>query len=126
MSKRPAPYVDPADGVRYYTVQQAAKMVSGVCVKTLWNWASRGGVTSFGFHFDVKRVTLAHHARAYRHHARTHRQTRMLIPETQISTMAEIMREVGKTKPGPWSPTEMSALKAATRRHLIASKMHHL
>src|SRR5271163_4577598 len=116
MPKRSAIYIDEADGKRYYTIQQATKIVSGVCMKTLWNWASEG-VTSFGFRLDVKRVPLAHYPRAYRHDARTHRDSRMLIPEEQVLALKEIMQAAGKTQPGPWSPTEMAALEAATKRH---------
>jgi hypothetical protein len=123
MPKQSAPFID-ADGQRYLNVRQAAQIVRGVCKKTLWNWASHG-VTSFGFHLDVKRVRLAHHARAFRHDARTHRETRMLIPENQIKALAEIMQAAGKTKPGPLSRSEMVALKAAMKRHSIGSGLHH-
>jgi len=73
----PDPYI--LDGQRYYNVRQAAHIVEGVSKATLWLWAAHG-VTSFGYDLGVKRAPMIHEPRGYRHNAKSHRESRMLIP----------------------------------------------
>jgi hypothetical protein len=96
--QKDAPYIDD-EGNRYYNVRQASRIVTEVSSHTLWNWAAIG-VTSFGFELDVKRQPMIHHARVYRHEARIHRDSRMLIPEARVLILKEILRAGGKTELG--------------------------
>jgi hypothetical protein len=113
--QKPAPYID-GEGNRFYNLRQAAQVAEGVTASTLLRWASKG-ITSFGFKLDIKREPLIHEPRGFRHEARTHKETRMLIPEVQVLAMKEIFQEVGRNRPGPWSPAEMDALRVAASRY---------
>src|ERR1017187_3360549 len=95
---QPTPYIDEQTGQRFYNVRQAAQIVEGVTQKTLWNWA-KTGVTSFGFELRVEQEPMKHVPRAFRHDAKTHRQTRMLIPEESVLALREIFRAVGRDRP---------------------------
>jgi hypothetical protein len=119
--QQPAPYIDD-DGIRYYNLRQAARIVEGVCEKTLWNWAAQG-VTSFGFELQVKRQPMIHDPKGYRHDAFTHRESRMLIPEERVITLKEILQAGGRTEPGVWTHEEMDRLEviAQYRKRRAAS-----
>ena len=105
--QKDAPYIDES-GRRFYTVAQASRIATEVSAKTLWNWAA--GVTGIGFKFDIKRRPMVHHARSFRHDARIHRESRMLIPEDQVLALKEILRAAGKTEPGPLSQADRDRL----------------
>ena len=107
--QQPAPHIDD-DGNRYYNVRQAAQIIEGVCEVTLWRWASKG-VTSFGFKLDVAQVPMTHppgHSR----NAKNPRKSRMLLTESDVLDLREILREGRKTCSGPWSPAEIDRLEA--------------
>jgi hypothetical protein len=101
------------DDRRYYNVHQAAQIVKNVCEKTLWNWAKQG-TTPFRFDLDVRQEPMAHDPRGYRHEARTHRKSRMLIPEEKVLALKEILRD-DPIRPS-LSKADMAALEAAARR----------
>jgi len=112
--QQPAPYID-GEGNRYYNVHQAAQVLEGVCVSTLWRWAEKG-VTSFGFKLDVKSEPMKHYRRLSKGELppKTPREVRMLIPETNIQDLKKILQAAGKNKPGPWSPAELATLEETT------------
>jgi hypothetical protein len=113
---QPPPYIDEQTGERFYNVRQAAQIVEGVTQKTLWNWAKRG-VTSFGFDLDVQQEPMIHEPRGYRHDAKTHRDSRMLLPEAKVLALKEILHDAGRIRPGPWTRDELATLEAATYLH---------
>jgi hypothetical protein len=113
--KEQKPFID-ENGTRYYNVRQAAQIVEGVSEATLWHWAAKG-VTSFGFELDTERKPLRHDPRSYREDARTHRTTRMLLPENKVLALKEILHTVGRDQPGPWTPEEMDRLRTTARRY---------
>jgi hypothetical protein len=108
----PEPYI--IDGQRFYNVRQAAQIVGAICEATCWRWADKG-VTSFGYHLDVKRLPVTHHRRSTQT-PRTFLDSRMLIPEAQVLAMKQILEAAGKTQPGPWSRGELATLEAVARR----------
>jgi len=112
----PTPYIDEQTGKRFYNVRQAAQIVEGVSEKTLWNWAKKG-VTSFGFELRVEQESMKHAPRSFRHDAKTHRETRMLIPEEKVFTLREICQAAGRSRPRPWSRGELATLEAVAYRH---------
>jgi hypothetical protein len=107
---KPYTYVD-EDGTRYLNIRQAAKIVGEVSEATLYDWGRRG-VTSFGFDLEVKPQPIIHAANGYRHEARRHFGSRLLIPEAKVLALKEILQAAGKVQPGPWSPEEMDRLEA--------------
>jgi hypothetical protein len=106
-------------------VRQAAQIVEGVTQKALWRWAKKG-VTTFGFELDVQREPMKHVPRALRHNAKTHRETRMLIPENKVLALKEILRDAGITRPGPWTNADRAALETVSnRRHPPLLTLQH-
>jgi hypothetical protein len=109
--KKAKPHID--EEGRYLNVHQAAKIVVGVSEKTLWNWANEGE-TKFGFKLRTKRVPVVHH----RYHSldeappKNPRKDRLLILESDVLTLGQILNAVGSSEPGPWSPSEMANLEA--------------
>jgi hypothetical protein len=125
--KEQRPHID-SDGKRYLNVRQAAQIVGGICDATMWLWA-KAGVTSFGFELDVKRVPMIHHARSFRHDAKTHLETRMVISEADVLALKEIMQAAGKKEPGNPSLAERAELELRAnnyRRLGSPFTMHHL
>lgn len=110
-----APYID-SDGKRYFNVDQSAEIVGAVCPGTMWLWA-KAGVTSFGFELDVKRVPMIHAPNGFRHEARTHRASRMVISESNLLALREILHAAGKNEPGPSSPAERAELELRTNNY---------
>jgi hypothetical protein len=98
--QKDAPYIDES-GRRFYTLTQASRIITEVDPKTLWNWVA--GITGIGFKFDIKRRPMAHHARSFRHDARIHRESRILLGQESIFELKAILRVAGKTEPGPIS-----------------------
>jgi len=114
---QPKPYIDEQTGQRFYNVEQATQIVQGVSQGTMWNWAKKG-VTSFGLELDVREEPLIHDPRGYRHNARTHKETRMLIPEQKVLALREILQSVGRDRPShAVTDCERDALRVATRKH---------
>lgn len=111
----PTPYIDEQTGQRFYNVQQAAEIVQGVSKGTMWKWAKKG-VTGFGFKLDIQREPLIHEPRGFRQNAKTHRETRMLIPEEKVLALREIFQAVGRDRPARFTDCERDALRAAIRR----------
>jgi hypothetical protein len=107
---KPYTYVD-EDGTRYLNIRQAAKIVGEVSEATLYAWA-RHGVSSFGFNLEVKSQPMIHSANGYRHEARRHFGSRLLIPEAKVLALKKILQTAGKNEPGPWSPEQMDRLEA--------------
>jgi hypothetical protein len=119
------PYIDEQTGQRFYNVRQAAQIVEGVTQGTMWNWAKKG-VTSFGFELRVEQEPMKHVPRAFRHDAKTHRETRMLIPEQKVLALKQILQEAGRTRPGPWTRGELATLEAVAYRHRASVlALHH-
>lgn len=112
--KRPKPYIE--DGKPYYNVEQSAEIVGAVCQKTMWLWAN-AGVTSFGFELDVKRVPMIHAPNVFRHDARTHRETRMVISGADLLALKEILHAAGKNEPGPSSLAERAELELRAKNY---------
>lgn len=108
------PYIDEQTGERFYNVRQAAHIVGAVCEATLWHWAAKG-ITSFGFELAVQREPMTHHRRSTQT-PRSFRQYRMLIPETTVFALKEILDAAGKKEPGPWSRGELATMEAVARR----------
>jgi len=124
--QQPAPYVDFADEKSYFNVEQASKLVSGVCQKTLWTWASRG-ITSFGFPLTVKIEPVVHHRtpRTTEAPPKHPKQARMLILADDVLKLKEILQDAGRKRPGPWDSDEVTRLKSAMRRNRIAYDLCH-
>ena len=120
------PYIDEQTGQRFYNVRQAAQIVEGVSEATMWHWAKKG-VTSFGLELAVEREPVIHHRKGTIKPPKTHRETRMLIPEAKVLAMREILQCVGRSRPNfAWTDCERDALRAATRRHRPQLATSHL
>jgi hypothetical protein len=87
----PSTYIDD-DGVLYFSVNRASRMIPGLSQKTLWAWAAKG-VTSFGFQLDIKQQPMVHDPRGYKQAPRIRRQARMLVSEHQIAELTEILTQ---------------------------------
>jgi len=111
----PTPYIDEQTGQRFYNVRQAAQIVEGVSEATLWHWAKKG-VTSFGFELNVEQEPVVVHRRWGKTKAQHFRETRMLLPEATVFDLREILKEAGRTQPGPMTKGELATLEAATYR----------
>ncbi len=119
---QPAPNIDEQTGERFYSVEQAAQIVGAISAVTLGYWAKHGS-TPFGFELDVKRQPTIHDPRGYRHEAKTHRQFRLLIPESRVLALKEILNAEPR-RPGPISRDDMEALEAAARRFPLPLRQH--
>jgi len=121
--QKDAPYID-ENGKRFYSARQASRIVTEVSDHTIWSWAA-AGVTSFGFKLDIERRPMAHHARAFRHDARIHRESRMLLGHDSILALKGMLRAAGKTEPGPLSQDVRDRLEVlAHNRDRIQVTLH--
>lgn len=119
------PYIE--NGKRYYNTLQAAHVIGAISQRTIWAWA-KAGVTKFGFELDTKETPTTTPIPRRRHNARTHRNSRLLIPEEKVLALKEILDAAGKKKPGPWSPGQMAELKLRAnnyRRSGSPFTLHH-
>lgn len=125
MPQQPTPYID-SDGNEFFNSFQAARIVEGVCDKTMWAWADARR-TSFGFPLTVKNEIIRHHRTPKNTEAppKNPRQVRMLILAADVFELRRILHEAGRSHPGPWSPSEMVRLEAAANRHRVGSVLSH-
>ena len=117
----PKPYI--IDGRRFCNVQDGARIVRGINQKTLWRWAKKG-VTSFGFELDVKRLPMIHHARAFRHNAKFHLESRMVISGEKLAALKEILEAAGRENRHVRTRDEMAMLEAINRRRNHRATLH--